>query len=184
MSASLPPDREPDDLTATLWRDDAALAGMRTLTRSNVLDYFARSPFYDAACNNELLKARGLGLDSLRWEEREEGGGRYGADPGEMERRQQPRPLPPSFLPSLMPAGPEFVLVDAQEPHLFVIRRQLRGAPGAPPTPQALYYVLEGNVYQAPPLGSVLTSRLVREIEGGRKGGEGGHPRRVDRSFF
>lgn len=62
-----------------------------------------------------------------------------------------------------MPAGPEYVLVDAREPHLFVVRRQLRGAPGAPPTPQALYYVLEGSVYQAPPLGAVLSSRVVRE---------------------
>ena len=47
------------------WRDDAALGG-RPLTRGGVLDYFARSPFYDPACNNELLRARGLGLDSLR----------------------------------------------------------------------------------------------------------------------
>lgn len=60
-----------------------------------------------------------------------------------------------------MPAGPEYVLVDAREPYLFVIRRQLRGAPGAPPTPQALYYVLDGSVYQAPPLGAVLASRVV-----------------------
>jgi hypothetical protein len=65
-----------------------------------------------------------------------------------------------------MPAGPEFVLADAQEPHLFVIRRQLRGAPGAAPVPQAVYYILDGSVYQAPTLEAVLSARLVRE--GGR----------------
>ena len=62
-----------------------------------------------------------------------------------------------------MPAGPEFVLADAQEPHLFVIRRQLRGAPGAAPVPQAVYYILDGSVYQAPTLEAVLLARLVRE---------------------
>lgn len=64
-TASLPPDREPDDQTAVLWRDDAFLAAA-PLTKGNILDYFSRSPFYDAACNNELLRARGLGLDSLK----------------------------------------------------------------------------------------------------------------------
>lgn len=81
--------------------------------------------------------------------------------------------LPPTSLiflilnQSLMPAGPEYVLVDAREPYLFVIRRQLRGAPGAPPTPQALYYVLDGSIYQAPPLGAVLSSRVVSCQKGG-----------------
>ena len=168
-----PPDREPDDQTGVLWRDDAALGG-RPLTRGGVLDYFARSPFYDPACNNELLRARGLGLDSLRcvcacvWEREEGKGGGEGTDGTTIP----PLPPNPSLFLSLMPAGPEYVLVHAQEPSLFVIRRQLRGAPGAPPTPQALYYVLEGSVYQAPPLGAVLASRLVRE-RGGERGREG-----------
>ena len=73
------------------------------------------------------------------------------------------RPRRPLSTPSLMPAGPEFVLADAQEPHLFVIRRQLRGAPGAAPVPQAVYYILDGSVYQAPTLEAVLSARLVRE---------------------
>ena len=62
-----------------------------------------------------------------------------------------------------MPAGLEYVLVDSQEPHLFVLRRQLRGAPGTPPEPQAVYYILDGTVYQAPAIGAVLSARLVRE---------------------
>ena len=61
-----------------------------------------------------------------------------------------------------MPAGPEYVLADFQEPHLFVIRRQRRGAPGAQPTPQAVYYVLDGTVYQAPSVAAVLRARLAR----------------------
>ena len=66
-----------------------------------------------------------------------------------------------------MPAGPEYVLVAAEEPFLFVIARRWRGAPGAPPAPQAVYYILEGAVYQAPAVGAVLAARLVREVEGG-----------------
>ena len=65
MATAPAPDREPDDLTATLWRDDAALAA-RPLTCATALDYFSGSPFYDRGCNNELLRARGLGMDSLR----------------------------------------------------------------------------------------------------------------------
>ena len=69
-----------------------------------------------------------------------------------------------------MPAGPEYVLVAAEEPYLFVIARLWRGAPGAPPAPQAVYYILEGAVYQAPAVGAVLAARLVREVEGGGGG--------------
>ena len=61
-----------------------------------------------------------------------------------------------------MPAGPEYVLADSQEPHLFVIRRQRRGPPGTQPVPQAMYYVLGGTVYQAPSVAAVLRARLAR----------------------
>ena len=61
-----------------------------------------------------------------------------------------------------MPAGPEYVLADCQEPHLFVIRRQRRGAAGTQPVPQAVYYCLDGTVYQAPSVASVLEARLAR----------------------
>ncbi|PSC68914.1 mediator of RNA polymerase II transcription subunit 6 [Micractinium conductrix] len=41
-----------EDLTGTCWRDDMWL-GAFGLHHGNVLDYFALSPFYDRACNNE-----------------------------------------------------------------------------------------------------------------------------------
>lgn len=68
-----------------------------------------------------------------------------------------------------MPAGPEYVLADFQEPHLFVIRRQRRGAPGGTPVPQAIYYVLDGNVYQAPSVAAVLGARLERCLFSARR---------------
>jgi mediator of RNA polymerase II transcription subunit 6 len=41
------------------------------------------------------------------------------------------------------------VLHDAQEPHLFVIRKQHRAAAASVDSPpHAFYYILDGSVYQ------------------------------------
>ena len=61
-----------------------------------------------------------------------------------------------------MPAGPEYVLASAEEPHLYIIHRRWRGAPGAAPVPQAVYYILGGAAYEAPAVGAVLAARLDR----------------------
>lgn len=57
--------------------------------------------------------------------------------------------------------GPEYVLLHVQEPILYVIRKQHRHSP-TQATPIADYYIIAGVVYQAPDLGSVVNSRLVR----------------------
>lgn len=56
--------------------------------------------------------------------------------------------------------GLEYVLLHAQDPILYVVRKQHRHSP-TQVTPLADYYVLAGVVYQAPDLGSVLNSRLL-----------------------
>ncbi|KAH8023392.1 hypothetical protein HPB51_013230 [Rhipicephalus microplus] len=56
--------------------------------------------------------------------------------------------------------GLEYVLLHAQEPILYVVRKQHRHSP-TQVTPLADYYVLAGVVYQAPDLGSVINSRLL-----------------------
>ncbi|KAL6784157.1 hypothetical protein ACKKBG_A05035 [Auxenochlorella protothecoides x Auxenochlorella symbiontica] len=63
---------------------------------------------------------------------------------------------------AILAPGIEYVLRDAQPPHLFVICRQHRAAPSAPAAPQAVYYVLDGTVYQAPALHAALTNRMAR----------------------
>jgi len=56
--------------------------------------------------------------------------------------------------------GLEYILLHAQEPILYVIRKQHRHSP-TQTTPIAEYYILAGVVYQAPDLGSVVNSRLL-----------------------
>jgi hypothetical protein len=57
--------------------------------------------------------------------------------------------------------GIEFVVTYASEPVLYVIKRQLRENAQVA-TQQAFYYVLFGNIYQAPSLHACLTSRCAR----------------------
>jgi len=57
--------------------------------------------------------------------------------------------------------GLEYILLHVQEPILYVVRKQHRHSP-AQVTPIADYYMIAGIVYQAPDLGSVVNSRLVK----------------------
>ncbi|MCJ8731087.1 hypothetical protein PDJAM_G00191910 [Pangasius djambal] len=56
--------------------------------------------------------------------------------------------------------GVEYILLHAQEPILYIIRKQQRQSP-AQLIPLADYYIIAGVVYQAPDLGSVISSRVV-----------------------
>jgi len=56
--------------------------------------------------------------------------------------------------------GVEYVLLIAQEPILYVIRKQHRTSP-TQVIPLAHYYIIAGKVYQAPDIGNVVNSRLA-----------------------
>lgn len=56
--------------------------------------------------------------------------------------------------------GLEYILLHVQEPILYVIRKQHRHSPTTA-APLADYYIIAGVVYQAPDLGSVVSSRMV-----------------------
>jgi hypothetical protein len=55
----------------------------------------------------------------------------------------------------------QYVLQDAQPPHLFVIRQETKTDAGYD-MPVAAYYILDGTVYQSPSLYDVFYSRFVR----------------------
>lgn len=67
--------------------------------------------------------------------------------------------MPTSAIPQLWP-GTEFVLQEAGGP-LFVVRRQHRSSADTAKT-HAIYYILEGSVYQAPTIHAAVAARLAR----------------------
>lgn len=77
----------------------------------------------------------------------------------EQLRAKSIHPLDTAHLTQM--AGWEYVLAHVQEPHLFILKKQKRDGPDKA-SAVAAYYVLDGSVYQAPTLKSVLGSRLVR----------------------
>ena len=68
-------------------------------------------------------------------------------DPGQME-----------FM-----TGIEYTLIHAQDPILYVIRKQMRHS-STHVIPLAFYYILAGYVYQCPDIGSLINSRLLSTI--------------------
>ncbi|PIK36881.1 hypothetical protein BSL78_26283 [Apostichopus japonicus] len=63
----------------------------------------------------------------------------------------------PEHLKSM--TGVEYELIHAQQPILFVIRKQRRHSPEQV-TPLTFYYIIAGVIYQAPDLASIINSRL------------------------
>ncbi|XP_065565461.1 mediator of RNA polymerase II transcription subunit 6-like isoform X2 [Artemia franciscana] len=59
--------------------------------------------------------------------------------------------------------GIEYMLLHAQEPILYVIRKHHRHSP-TQTTPLADYYIIAGTVFQAPDLGSVINSRILAAV--------------------
>jgi mediator of RNA polymerase II transcription subunit 6 len=74
-------------------------------------------------------------------------------------RSRQIHPLDMSQLMKM--PGMEYVLSEVMEPHLFVMRKQRRFT-AEKVDPLLAYYILDGSIYQAPQLGSVFASRIVR----------------------
>ena len=157
-----------EDLTGTLWRDDAWLASF-PLTEVSALDYFALSPFYDSSCANEESRRQGLGAGHRRHArlcDVQAAGCTAGSD-SHLHHAHSSRPAaagrgPHLHLPRREGAqGTQYVVHDSQPPHLFVVRKLHRAALQAEAS-LAVYYVLDGNVYQAPTLHAALLSRMAR----------------------
>lgn len=56
--------------------------------------------------------------------------------------------------------GIEYCLLHAQDPILYIIRKQHRYSP-TQVNPLSCYHIIAGQVFQTPDLGSVINSRLV-----------------------
>jgi hypothetical protein len=64
--------------------------------------------------------------------------------------------------------GIEYIVYFAQEPSLFVIQRQNRLSPQLAEHQQT-YYVINGTIFQAPTLGAVLSSRILKSLHYARR---------------
>ncbi|KAI8920550.1 MED6 mediator sub complex component-domain-containing protein [Entophlyctis helioformis] len=135
-----------DDLTGVSFKDTAFLQAYG-LNEFNVLDYFALSQFYDNSCLNEQLKMQ------ARFNE---------LQAHQLDRRQM--------------RGLEFDLwYYTHIPSLYVIRKQTRHSPTKTEL-IAVYYIIEGTIYQAPSLYQLLSNRVrtslyfaQQALETGRK---------------
>lgn len=129
---------EGEPLDEVQWRSPEWIQrfGLRT---DNVLDYFSQSPFFDRSSNNQVLKMQSQ-FNEL----------------GQAQHRN-----PAEFYNELRNMrGVEFVVAISREPDLWVIRKQNRLSPQET-RPLATYFVIGENIYMAPSVYSVVTSRLL-----------------------
>lgn len=106
------------------------------LNTSNVMDYFALSPFYDRSSNNQVLKMQSNFNEQMRMN---------GA-----ELTKELKKL----------TGIEYQVVVSREPDLWVIFKQNRKST-VDADVLAVYFVTGENIYQSPSIYNVLVSRIL-----------------------
>ncbi|KAH3685102.1 hypothetical protein WICPIJ_003922 [Wickerhamomyces pijperi] len=110
--------------------------GLNTL---NVLDYFAESPFYDRSCSNSTVKMQYQNLPEIQ--------------------------LTPNLLAQEMQklTGVEFIITHSHKEQFWIIRKQHRLSQ-TEALPLADYYVIGANIYMAPTVKDVISSRLLATV--------------------
>lgn len=142
---------EGEPLDEVQWRSPEwiQMFGLRT---DNVLDYFSQSPFFDRGSNNQVLKMQSQFNEAV---------GRGGASTGTTGPGVSAGAGGTDFYHELRNMrGVEFVVAISREPDLWVIRKQTRLSPQET-RPLATYFVIGENIYMAPSVHSVVTSRLL-----------------------
>lgn len=111
------------------------------LFTGNVLDYFSESPFYDRTSNNQVLRMQ-----------------------------FQFQQIPPNTNPQkylqlklVEMTGIEFIIATSREPDFWIIRKQRRLSPTQVSIEQD-YYIIGANIYQAPKVYDILSSRLLSSV--------------------
>ncbi|GAA5843814.1 hypothetical protein JCM11251_001810 [Rhodosporidiobolus azoricus] len=102
------------------------------------IEYFSLSPFFDKSSNNAQLRMQMMFSR----------GGMEGVDE-EAELRRF--------------TGVEYVVAHAAPPNLFILHKRNRTSPYEA-TVLGAYYIMNGNVYQAPTLFEVLNERVLTSI--------------------
>ncbi|GAA5939298.1 hypothetical protein JCM3775_007181 [Rhodotorula graminis] len=140
MAASAAP--PPVNLGHLQWRSPEYLltTGGALQTAEQALDYFSYSPFFDKRSNNATLRMQMMFAN----------GGMHGVDEERELRRL---------------TGLEFAVSPLSRPQddLFIIVKRQRSSPDDA-TVLGAFYILNGNVYQAPSLFEVVNERVLTSI--------------------
>lgn len=130
----------PDPLDEIQWKSPEWIQqfGLHT---GNVLDYFSESPFYDRTANNQVLRMQF----------------QFQAPPANVH--------PQAYFQDKLAdmTGIEFVVAYVREPDFWVVRKQNRTSRTSTVTEQD-YYIIGANVYQAPKVYDLLSSRLLSSV--------------------
>ncbi|KAK6465768.1 MED6 mediator subfamily complex component-domain-containing protein [Scheffersomyces coipomensis] len=116
----------------------------RGLHTGNVLEYFSLSPFYDRTSNNQVLMMQ-----------------------FQFQQIQIPVNLTfQQYFQSKLSemTGTEFIIAFNREPDFWIIRKQKRIDLNNNILPIQDYYIIGANVYQAPKIYDILSSRLLSSI--------------------
>ncbi|KAJ2740206.1 Mediator of RNA polymerase II transcription subunit 6 [Coemansia sp. BCRC 34301] len=123
------------ELTAIEWRSDQWLFQFGGLRPDNVLEYFSQSPFWDPSSNNAVLKMQ-----------------------------TQFNDLQHSSYDLKTMVGIEFAVTHQEPPSLFIITKFRRSSP-TKVAPMTVYYITDGNAYEAPTLYSIVSTRMLSSIK-------------------
>jgi mediator of RNA polymerase II transcription subunit 6 len=124
-----------EPLDEVQWRAPELIHMFGGLRSDNVLEYFSQSPFYDRSSNNQVLKMQTQFNENLQ---------------GRRDLYSELKNM----------KGIEFVVHLAQEPDLWIIRKQNRLSPDEVRL-LATYFVVRENIYMAPNIHSIVKSRLL-----------------------
>lgn len=107
--------------------------GLRT---DNVLEYFSQSPFFDRTSNNQVVKMQSQFNENLQLHS--------------MNIENELKKM----------TGIEFIILHRREPDFWIIRKQNRLGPDKVES-LSDYYIIGANVYMAPSVKDVVSTRLV-----------------------
>ncbi|KAJ1735385.1 Mediator of RNA polymerase II transcription subunit 6 [Coemansia sp. Benny D160-2] len=124
-----------EELTSIEWRSDQWMFQYGGLRPDNVLEYFSQSPFWDSSSNNAVLKMQ-----------------------------TQFNDLQHASYDLKNMVGIEFAVTHQEPPSLFIITKFRRTSPTRA-IPLAVYYIADGNAYEAPSLYSIISTRMLSSIK-------------------
>eukprot|EP01105_Mastigella_eilhardi_P015322 TRINITY_DN349_c0_g1_i2.p1 TRINITY_DN349_c0_g1~~TRINITY_DN349_c0_g1_i2.p1 ORF type:complete len:189 (-),score=66.52 TRINITY_DN349_c0_g1_i2:35-601(-) len=113
--------------------------------QETALEYFMTSPFYEQGSNNGVLLMQLAKLQQ--------------GQQGQIDQAATLRSMKGTEYELMTPPPADSAAAAVEQQSLFVVKKQYRTSPTTVQL-RAVYYILNGDIFQAPDLHAVLTSRL------------------------